>query len=107
MTEHVVEVNDNDFYNAIKKDKLVLVDFWAGWCGPCQMMAPTIEEVAKEFLDKVKIIKLNVDNSPSIATDFNVMNIPTLIFFKDGQDVDRIVGVASKRDLSHKIKELI
>lgn len=107
MSRDLMELNDNNFYEEIKKNKLTLVDFWASWCGPCQMIAPVIEEVAKEFLGKLKIAKIDVDDNPKIAADFDVMNIPTLIFFKEAQEVDRIVGIISKKDLTHKIKELI
>ncbi len=106
MSKNVSELNDNNFYEEVKKNKVLVVDFWASWCGPCQMMAPVVEELSKEFLGKAKIAKLDVDDNPKIATDFGVMNIPTLIIFKDAQEADRIVGVTSKKDLSHKIKEL-
>lgn len=107
MSKDAAELTDQNFYEEIQKNKVVVVDFWASWCGPCQTMAPVVEELAKEFLGKAKITKLDVDDNPKIATDFGVMNIPTLIIFKDAQEVDRVVGVTSKKDLSHKIKELI
>lgn len=110
MSKEVTELTDHNFYEEIKKNKVALVDFWASWCGPCQTMAPLIEELAKEFSGcgtPVKIAKLDVDDNPRVSGDFMVMNIPTLILFKDGREVERIVGLTSKKDLSHKIKELI
>ena len=87
----------------IESDKPVLVDFYADWCGPCKMMAPVIEEIAKEYEGKVKIGKLNVDDNPKISEQFDIMSIPTLIFFKDGQPANRSTGVISKE----KIVEII
>lgn len=83
----------------LQSDKTVLVDFWAPWCGPCQTIAPHVEEVAKEFVEKIKVAKLNVDEAPDIATRYTVMSIPTLLVFKDGKIMDKKVGVMAKRDL--------
>jgi len=85
-------LNDNNFQNEIKEG-VVLVDFWAEWCGPCQMMLPILEELTKTMEGKAKICKLNVDESPTIAGQFRVMSIPTLIVFKDGEPVETMVGV--------------
>ncbi len=87
----------------IESDKPVLVDFYADWCGPCKMMGPVIEEIAKEYEGKIKVGKLNVDNDPEIAQQFNVMSIPTLIFFKDKQAVQRSTGFIPKE----KVEEII
>ena len=87
----------------IESDKPVLVDFYADWCGPCKMMAPVIEEIAKEYEGKVKVGKLNVDDNPEISEQFDIMSIPTLIFFKGGQPANRSTGVISKE----KIVEII
>lgn len=87
--------NDNFEQEVLKSDKKVLVDFWASWCGPCRMLSPIIDEVAKST-DKVKVGKVNVDEESDLATKFAVMSIPTLILFENGKPVKQIVGVQSK-----------
>jgi thioredoxin 1 len=84
----------------LKSDKPVLVDLWASWCGPCRAMEPTIEEVAKEFDGKVDVAKLNVDENPELAQKLDVMSIPTLMVFKNGQPVNRLVGIQAKERLT-------
>ena len=91
---------------AIEADKLVLVDFYAEWCGPCKMMAPVIEELAGEYEGDVKIGKLNVDDNPDTARQYRVMSIPTMIIYKNGQAVDNIVGVIAKKALKEKLDAL-
>ncbi|MFO0752841.1 MAG: thioredoxin [Thermodesulfovibrionales bacterium] len=86
---------------------LVMVDFWAVWCGPCRMVAPTVEELAKEYSGKVKVGKLNTDENPDVASKYKIMGIPTLMFFKDGQKVDQIVGAVPKPQLKAKIDALL
>ena len=88
----------------LKSDKLALVDFWAPWCMPCKMLTPTVEKIAEELKGKVNISKCNVDDSPELATDLSVLNIPTIILFKNGEEVDRMVGVNSKAAIESKIK---
>lgn len=83
----------------LKSEKPVLVDFYADWCGPCQMMGPVIEEIAEELNEKAKVGKINVDENPEIAVEYNVMSIPTLIIFKDGKEIKRFVGVTDKEEL--------
>jgi thioredoxin 1 len=91
----------------LQADKLVMVDFWASWCGPCQVVAPVVEELATEYSGKVKIMKLNTDENPEIAGKYRIMGIPTLMFFKGGKIADQIVGAASKSQLKTKIDSLL
>jgi thioredoxin 1 len=103
----IVEVTDSNFKSEIiESDTPAIVDFWAEWCVPCKMMEPVVHEIAKELDGKVKIGKINVDENTKTATDLTVMNIPALVFFKDGREAGRMVGVVSKKDLLNKIKEL-
>lgn len=96
--------DENFEQEALQGDQLVVVDFFADWCGPCKMMAPIVEELAESYKDQVKIGKLNVDNSPATAAKYKVMSIPTIIFIKNGNVVETIVGVVSKAQLEEKIK---
>lgn len=107
MAGNVLELRDDNFETEVlKSDKPVIVDFWATWCMPCKMLAPTVEEIANEYKGKYKIAKLNIDDAMDVATNLSVMNIPTLMFFTGGQEVGRIVGAASKRDILKKIEEV-
>jgi thioredoxin 1 len=92
----IVQVSDQTFKTEVEGQGTVLVDFWAPWCGPCKMIAPVLEEIDKEIGDQVKIAKLNVDDNPESASRFGVMSIPTLIVFKDGEPVDKVVGFQPK-----------
>ena len=80
----------------LKSDKPVLVDFWAEWCAPCRMMSPTVEAIAEQYSDRAKVGKLNVDESPSVATRYNIRGIPTLLLFKNGEVQEQVVGATSK-----------
>jgi len=95
--------DDNFNQEALESKNLVIVDFYADWCGPCKMMAPIIEELANEYDGSVKIGKLNVDNNPGTAQKYRVMSIPTILFIKNGTVVDTIVGAVSKSQLESKI----
>lgn len=106
MVGNVLELNEGNFEKEVlKSDKPVVVDFWATWCMPCKMLAPTVEEIAGEYKGKYKIAKLNIDDAMSVATNLSVMNIPTLMFFNKGKEVARMVGAASKRDIIKKIEK--
>ena len=102
----MVEINDTNFQNEIvDAGTPAIVDFWAEWGMPCKKIAPALEEAAGELLGKVKVGKLNVDNSNGVPTQLGVMNIPTLVFFKDGKEVLRSVGIVSKGDILRKAEE--
>jgi thioredoxin 1 len=105
--KYVTLTDDNFEAEVLNSDQPVLVDFWATWCGPCRVIAPTIEKLAEDFDGRAKVAKLDVDNNPRVATQFGIRSIPTLLFFKDGRPVDQAVGVASERDLAGKLEELI
>ena len=99
-----LEINDSNFDEIVlKSDKPVLVDFWAEWCGPCRMVGPIVEELAKDFDGKAIIGKVNVDENMETAGKFGIRNIPTLLVFKNGEVVDKQVGVAPKNVLADKI----
>lgn len=108
MAGAVAELSDQAFETQVVQSPTpVLVDFWAEWCGPCRMLTPVIEQLAAEYDGKVKIFKLNVDQHVASAAKFNIMNIPTLLFFKGGREVDRVVGVAPKEALARKLDLLL
>ena len=101
-----VELTEKNFEDVVvKSNKPVLVDFWAEWCGPCRIIGPTIEELAKEFEGKAIVGKLNVDENISVASKYGIRNIPTLLIFKGGEVVDKHVGVASKNILADKLSK--
>ncbi len=97
MGNELVHLTDASFEQTIKSNKIVLVDFWAGWCGPCRALAPTIEELAKDYAGKVLVAKLDVDENPATAEKFQVFSIPTVVLIKDCCEVDRIVGLCPKK----------
>lgn len=108
MAEGIIEVtNSNWDQEVLNNQTLVMVDFWAVWCGPCRMIAPVVEELAKEYTGKIKVAKLNTDESPEIAGRYKIMGIPTIIFFKNGQVVEQIVGAVPKSQLKSKIDSLL
>lgn len=100
--------NANDFNDKIlKSDKPVLVDFWAPWCGPCKMVAPELEAVASEYENKAIVAKINVDEQQQLASQYDVMSIPTLLILKDGQEIERLVGYRPRKDLMDAIDKII
>jgi thioredoxin 1 len=95
-----ISVNDTNFKQEVLESAIpVLVDFWAEWCGPCRMIAPVIEEIAEEYEGKIKVCKLNVEEGQQTASDYGVMNIPTLIIFKNGEVAEKVVGAIPKNDI--------
>ena len=103
-----VKVDDANWeQEVLKVPGLVMVDFWAVWCGPCRMVAPIVDELAREYAGKIKVAKLNTDENPDVAGRYQIMGIPTLLFFKDGKPVDKIVGAAAKKHFTEKIDALL
>jgi thioredoxin 1 len=104
----LLNLTDNNFKKEVLESNLpVLVDFWASWCGPCKRIAPIIEELAREYEKKILVCKLDVDESPQIATQYAIMSIPTLIFFKNGKITEQLSGVLNKAELKKRIEEHI
>ncbi len=98
-------LKDTNFDETLKNNKYVLVDFFAVWCGPCKMLAPIMDELSEEYKDKIKIVKLDVDESPETARKFDIMSIPTMIFFENGEPKDTLMGLIAKDVLKNKIDE--
>jgi thioredoxin 1 len=104
MSENVRETSDGTFESdVLKSDRPVLVDFWAEWCAPCRMLAPTVEAVAEKYAATARVVKLNVDNNPSVSQRFGIKGIPTLILFKNGKEEERVVGATSEQAISRML----
>jgi thioredoxin 1 len=104
--EFLVHVSDDNFeQEVIKSEKPVLVDFWAPWCGPCRAIGPVVEELAEAYKDLVKVAKLNIDDNPKTATVYGVMSIPTIVLFKNGNAMDKVVGLVHKDRLEDLMKK--
>jgi thioredoxin 1 len=103
-----VEVNDTNFDELVlKSEKPVMVDFWAEWCGPCRMIAPFVEEMSKDYEGKALVVKCDVDNSPNVAVKYSIRNIPTVLFFKNGQIADKQIGAVPKNNFIAKLNALL
>jgi len=102
----VTEVKEADFKEVVLDSELpVLVDFWAPWCGPCRMVAPVVEEISQQYEGKVKVVKLNTDENPQIASQYGIRSIPTLMVFKGGQKIEMVVGAVPKTTLSNTLEK--
>ena len=106
MEHKYITLNESNFDETIK-DGVVLVDFWATWCGPCKMLAPTIEELAEDYEGRVKVCKLDVDENQSIAMRFKVMSIPTVFIFKNGEQIQKIIGLSDKDEYTEVLDSLL
>jgi thioredoxin 1 len=103
-SDKITIISNNNFESEVlKSNKPVLVDFWATWCGPCRMLAPVVDDVANEYDGKVKVCKVDVDENNTLAAKFGIMSVPTLIMFKDGLPVDKMIGASSKASLKAMI----
>jgi thioredoxin 1 len=108
MAGNVVNVTDNDFEQVVlQAETPVMVDFWAPWCGPCRAVAPVLEDLARDYAGKVKIAKLNTDENPQRMIEYGVMGIPTLIVFKGGKEVDRIVGAGPRSIYTQRLEKVL
>lgn len=101
-----LEITDNNIKEVLSSDLPIMVDFWAEWCGPCRMIGPSVDEISREFEGKAIVGKVNVDNNPDTAAQYGIRNIPTILFFKDGEIVDKVVGVVPKEQLVEKLQSL-
>lgn len=105
MSTQPVHVTDSSFGEVVSKNNLAVIDFWADWCGPCRALAPTIDELAREYHERVFVGKLNVDENPSTAEKFQVYSIPTILVMKSGREVERVVGCVPKEHIETAIKK--
>jgi thioredoxin 1 len=105
VSAEILTLTDQDFGTQLQQENLpVLVDFWAGWCGPCRMVAPVLEEIAQENAERMRLGKLNVDENPQTAEKYGIMNIPTMILFKNGKEVTRIIGFRPKSEIIRSLE---
>lgn len=106
MSKKVLELNVNHFdQEVMSSDRLVVVDFWAQWCGPCKILSPIMDNLSETFEGKVKIAKVNVDEQPELTTRFKIMSLPTILFFKDGEIIEKIAGMRNEADLQKTIEK--
>lgn len=107
MSEKVINLTNENYASFINTDTPVVVDFWATWCGPCRMVSPVIESLADEFEGKMAVCKLNVDEVPDVATQYKIMSIPTVMIMKNGEVIDKAVGVRTKEEYQNMIKNVL
>jgi thioredoxin 1 len=107
MSKPVTVTDDSFEAEVIQSDRMVIVDFWATWCGPCKMIAPILEEVASEYEDQVKVAKLDVDSNNRTAGKYGIMSIPSLLFFRNGEEVDRVIGAIPKSQLMARLERVL
>lgn len=100
-----IKIEDSTFDQLVRQNRLIVVDFWAVWCGPCRMISPLVEELAKDYAGKVVFGTLNVDENPDTAARFNVVGIPTLLFMKNGVEIDRVVGAVPREHIELKLRK--
>jgi thioredoxin len=100
IPDRAVSINENDFSREVLEETIpTAVDFWAPWCGPCTMVAPILEEIAHEYQGKIKIVKINSDDNQNLSAQYSIQGIPTLVLFRDGREIDRLIGVAPKENI--------
>ena len=105
MSKHVKDLDEAGFEDlVVQSDKPVLADFWAPWCGPCRAMSPAVEAVAEKLANDATVVKVNVDDNPSVSSKYNIRGIPTLILFKDGKEANRLIGLSSQEQIAALIK---
>ena len=102
-----LEIKDSNIEETLQSDQPVMLDFWAAWCGPCRMVGPIVDEISQEYDGKAVVGKVDVDNNPDTATKYGIRNIPTILFFKNGEIVDKVVGVVPKEQLTEKLEKLM
>lgn len=108
MSEDVIEVTDGTFEDEVLKASLpVLVDFWASWCGPCRTVGPVVEAVAQQFKDRLKVAKVNVDDNVNVASQYNIRSIPSLLFFRNGEVVDQVVGALPEAQMVKTVEKVL
>lgn len=102
-----MELNSKQAFELIENEKVVMVDFMASWCGPCKTLSPTVDKLSERYSDKIKIVKINIDDNDEIVDKYKIMSVPTILFFKDGQVVDKSVGLVTIEKLIEKVEKII
>lgn len=105
---NIKELNDESFNSEVVTQKgIVLIDFWAPWCGPCKMLSPIVERISQKYIDRIKVFKINTDEAPAITQQYHIRSIPTLLFFKDGEVIDTIVGAVPEDEIKEKLDKIL